>query len=1126
MADSADGARLAQNVRKSGRRSRLLHVAVHVVEGIALIALAAVALLAFRLSSGPIPVEWLRDRIASNLQERAGAGYTVELGPTIVTHDSSWGVGLGFRGLKLKDREGRAVLSAPHGQIGVDPFAALFGAVRVRRLELDDLALRLRVAADGALSIAAGGDESATPIPLPAGPPTGPETLTLATLIRASAQAMAGASQALDRLTLANARFEINNEAAGRSVTYQDFNLVFDRSGDEGTARISAVGPAGRWTIEARAEATDAPTFSLEGRDVSLADVETFDKRPPPLFAEGPIAFKLDSRLAADGGIETLTGQFTMGAGTVRLNNPDALPFLVDEASGRAAWNEGKRRLDVEDLTILAAETHVSASGWLLPPGAAADPWRAHLESKNARFAPERRGDRVVPLDAIVADVRLFPLERRFLVDGLSAKGPTFDGAMKAEVAPDGPGVSLKVRLDLRPSVTQDAVRLWPQFINPDVRDWASHNLYGGKIEGTMVANWSAADLDAMDHKRAVSPDSVHGSFSTHDIVVDLLPGLPPMQSGEGAGTFTGHEFKVGADHATMDLSPTWRIFADNLSFVIPDTSPREIVDAEARAHLTGTADSLADLLNREPLRKQAGLQIDPATVKGQAAGDLALDLKLGKTAKPEDTQFHANGGVTNLTLERLIGPEKLENANVTFAADRNSLAVSGDGQVFGAPAHIDASRAPGEDGSATLTTTLDQAARTKRAMGLDWLTGPLAIQFKAPLSRASAQVEVDLTAAGVDNPIPSVSKSAGKPGKATFDIKPAAEGASVSNLDIEFGTVLIRGSADVATDGEIQAAKITQARVSPGDNLQADVVNTPAAIKANVRGTTFDAKPLIKSITDQGSPSQPGAKDFDLDMRVASVAGANRQSLAGMELNFSRRGGSDRLNSLRGRIGQGTVAADRAENGVLRLVSSDAGALAKFADLYGKMEGGTLDLSLATDGDRSAGRATVANFALRDEPAFRALVSAAPAPGPDQPIDAGLARFDRMTITFQRSPGLLEIKDAVIYNPNMGLTTQGTVNFARGLIDVGGTFVPAYSVNNLIGKIPLVGLLLSGGTDEGVFGITYRAQGKLSEPRLTINPLSAIAPGILRKILGAVDGSGPRFAEPGDALIPATRSR
>jgi hypothetical protein len=1125
MVDTAEGVRLPDCNRRSGVRRHIRHVVVHLLEAVVLLAFVGVALLALRLSSGPIYLEWLHDKIVTAMQEHAGGAYVVELGPTYVTHDS-WGLGLGFRNLKLRDREGRTVLSAPRGQIGVDPMVAFLGQVRVRRLELDELGLRLRVAADGSLSIAAAGDEVAAPIAL-ASRSSGLESLNFAALIRAGADAMAGAGAVLDRLTVGNARFEIDNEATGRTVTYQDFNLVFDRDGEDGSARMAATGPAGRWTIEVRAAMGEEPSLALEARDVSLADLETFDKKPPPLFAEGPIAFKLDARLARDGTVQTLAGRFTIGAGAVRLNNPDALPFLVDEASGMVAWDSEKKRLDVEDFSILAGETHLSASGWVAPPADEAGAWSARLEAENARFGPERRGDRAVRLDSIVFEARVLPLEQRFIIDNLSAKGPTFDGGLKAEVAPEGPGVSLKLRLDLRPSVTQDAIRLWPQFINPDVRDWAAQNMHGGKLEGVMDANWSAADLDAMNHKRAVAPDSVHGTFATHDVGVDLLPGLPPMISGEGSGTFTGHIFKVAGASATMDLTPTRRIFADTLAFEIPDTTPRPIVDAQARAHLSGTADALADLLNREPLRKQAGVQIDPATVKGQAEGALTIDLKLGKTARPEDTQFQAAGSLSNLTLDKFVGPEKLDQGSLTFAADRNNLSMNGEGQLFGSPARIEASRAPGNEGSATVTATLDQAGRAKRGLNLGWLTGPLPIRLKAPLSRASADVEVDLTPAGLDNPIPGVAKAAGKPGKATFEIKPSPEGASVSNLAVDFGTVSLRGSAEVALDGAIETARITQGRVSPGDSLQAEVTNMASIIKATVRGSVIDASPFLKALAQPGSPSQAAGKDFDLDMKVATATGANKQAIGGLEINLSRRGGDDRLNILKGRIGQGTLAATRGEDGVLRLTSSDAGALARFADLYTRMEGGNLDLVLATGGQTNAGSATVTNFALRDEPAFRQLVAAAPSRGPGQAaVDPLDARFQKLTVAFDRSPGALEIRDAVIFNPYMGLTTEGTVDFARNRVDVTGTFIPAYSVNSLLGKIPLVGVLLGGGKDGGLFAISYRAKGALDDPRLTISPLSAIAPGILRKILGAVDGTGAQSAQPGEeAAAPSLMS-
>ena len=62
------------------------------------------------------------------------------------------------------------------------------------------------------------------------------------------------------------------------------------------------------------------------------------------------------------------------------------------------------------------------------------------------------------------------------------------------------------------------------------------------------------------------------------------------------------------------------------------------------------------------------------------------------------------------------------------------------------------------------------------------------------------------------------------------------------------------------------------------------------------------------------------------------------------------------------------------------------------------------------------------------------------------------------------------------------------------------GTLVPLYGLNNMFGQIPIVGLFLGGGSNEGLLGITYEVTGPPSNPRLRVNPISAIAPGLLRK--------------------------
>jgi hypothetical protein len=297
------------------------------------------------------------------------------------------------------------------------------------------------------------------------------------------------------------------------------------------------------------------------------------------------------------------------------------------------------------------------------------------------------------------------------------------------------------------------------------------------------------------------------------------------------------------------------------------------------------------------------------------------------------------------------------------------------------------------------------------------------------------------------------------------------------------------------------------------------------------VRGATLDARPFVKSLIDGGATAPSEGKDLEIDLKVADVLGANKQTINDLDLTAFRRGGETRLGSMRGRIGTGTVTAT-GSGGELRLATTDAGTLLRFADLYSRLDGGDLDLILRSKGASSAGEATVANFVLRDEATFRELVAAGRPRGAEDgaaAIDPSVARFQKMTAAFVRSPGKLAIENAVIYNPIMGITTQGVVDFEHNDIDVSGSFVPAYQVNTILTNIPLVGLILSGGQHEGVFGVAYRVHGPMSGPTLTVNPLSAMAPGILHRILGAIDGTTTRAGAPEPTEVgetPGQRTR
>jgi hypothetical protein len=106
----------------------------------------------------------------------------------------------------------------------------------------------------------------------------------------------------------------------------------------------------------------------------------------------------------------------------------------------------------------------------------------------------------------------------------------------------------------------------------------------------------------------------------------------------------------------------------------------------------------------------------------------------------------------------------------------------------------------------------------------------------------------------------------------------------------------------------------------------------------------------------------------------------------------------------------------------------------------------------------------------------------------------------------FEIKNGVLGLTDARAYGPSLGLTAEGYIGLSEPeMVDVRGTVVPLYAVNSLLGNIPVLGDLITGGAEGGgLFAAVYTAKGPVSEPSVSVNPLSVLAPGFLRNLFDA----------------------
>jgi len=67
---------------------------------------------------------------------------------------------------------------------------------------------------------------------------------------------------------------------------------------------------------------------------------------------------------------------------------------------------------------------------------------------------------------------------------------------------------------------------------------------------------------------------------------------------------------------------------------------------------------------------------------------------------------------------------------------------------------------------------------------------------------------------------------------------------------------------------------------------------------------------------------------------------------------------------------------------------------------------------------------------------------------------------------------------------------------------------------------VPLLGPLLTGGKDGGIFAIAYRLDGPLGDLKTDVNMMSAMTPGALREIF-----TGNAGGAPGKAELPSDRA-
>lgn len=1139
-------------------RSPRLRKLGFVTAGIGGFTLLVMAALWWRLSVGPIELDiatpWLRAAIKDNF----GAAHQVEIGGTQLERNVHGRPSLRIRDIVVRDADGNVVASAPKAEVGISASGLLAGHVRAERLSLVGAEMAVRVERDSRLTVFAGSMKrpfvtaAAVSTPLITGSASAKAFAPVA-VADASSTAPAGSSvpsfaallawiESLDaggldggdlsEIGLRDGNLTVDDERNGKRWTFTNIDLSVTRPKGGGIAVSMGSEQAERpWQLRAAMTPGERGhrLLEIDTQKLSMKDLMFAMRWGEGLYdLDLPLTSRIRADIGPDGIPSMVEGRIVVEKGFIVDVDDPLVRIPIDRAEIGLDWDAARHALTMP-LQLISDGNRISAQTLIEAPSETNRAWQVKASGGSILLASAASpSSPPVTLNRVQLQLRIDPATRRMEIEQGELGNADIRVAVSGAMDCVGDDLTVAITVSGTPMPVAALKRLWPFFAAPKVRSWVEDHVQAGMVERLEVAT-NAPMSTLKSSGPPVPEDGLAVRIVGHGAELNPIEGLPAIRDAEIDVRITGRTATINLGRGHLETAQGRKLSITNGLFEVPDTFPKG-PPAKARFRLDGSVAAAAELLATERLRDYSGAQLDPATSRGTLTAQVTLGFPLKEDLPEGSSTYTINMDVANFAAERMVMGQKVEAAMLKVSANNQGHWIRGDVRINGLPAVLDFRKPHEGDPEIRMQATLDESARSKLGFDLGGaLAGPIPVKVTGRVTRdndSRLAVDADLTQAKVDNLLPGWAKAPGEAAHATFALVSKPQGTRFEDVIIEATNTTVKGAVEVNASGDVVSANFPVFSLSNRDRATLKADRTPdGALRVTLRGDLYDGRGFVKSALSGPANGKPQPdRDIDLDVKLSTVVGYHGETLRGLDLRMSRRSGIITAFALNAKLGRDTpLVGDlrgRGTNGrqIVFMETNDAGAFFRFTDIYPKVIGGEMWVALdpqSADKAPQEGTLAVRDFTVRGEAALE-RVAAAPAPqSPGSPSPG--VEFSRFRVDFTRSLGRFTIRDGLVKGPAVGATVDGYIDYTHDEVRMRGTFVPLYGLNNMFGQIPIVGLFL-GGSNEGLIGVTYEVVGPPSAPILRVNPISAVAPGLLRKFFefpGGAAGMPQSYADP-----------
>jgi hypothetical protein len=687
-------------------------------------------------------------------------------------------------------------------------------------------------------------------------------------------------------------------------------------------------------------------------------------------------------------------------------------------------------------------------------------------------------------------------------------------GSLHVRFEKPSPSVSFAARAD-RLSVAS-VKQLWPFWFGKKARAWMLANLKGGTVSNAEIdVSLAAGRIPEHPEPLVFRDNELHIKFDAEDTDVRFFNTMPASTATSGHFLMQGRAVRVDIRDGQIRLPSNKTISGRDGVFSIADVSHKPL-QASLDISASAEASALAEFSAFEPINAMARMPFAATDLTGKADAHVKATFGLDRAHTPPPPDWNVKLALKDVALKQPIENRRVSDLDGTLEIDTKTASLTGKADIDGMKFDVDLmqplAKAQAEARRWQIEGTISEADVLKAAPTLASLfSGSVKVRIEDAGTKVQ-KARLNLTSASLSLPVIGWRKGPGIAATAEFTLTSKDGTTDIRDLVFDGDGFGARGALTLDRKGVV-SAKFSRVNLSNADDFSLNLQRRASGLSIDVRGESIDLRPFLERIksAQKGNDADKPSTSDTVTATIGRASGHNQEALSSVILKMTTNKGEIATMNFSAvtRSGQAVVINRDGNDGSMRIQSGDAGALARFGDIYRNMNGGLLNISLkAKDSDSWRGRIDIRNFSLVNEARLKSIVSARTGKDGRSLAEAVKADIDVSSQKFRRGTAFLlldgkqvRVENGVVRGDEVGATFQGTVLDGKGRTDMTGTFMPAYGLNRLFSELPLIGTILGNGRDRGLLGITFKLEGPFDQPKLTVNPLSLIAPGVFRNI-------------------------